>query len=60
MPAGVIPASDAELAAFANELKTKLNAVLAKLDADAGVNDTNYAALHSVTVESLPVPSTSD
>ena len=27
-----------------NDLKTKYNALLAKLDADAGVTDTNYAA----------------
>lgn len=30
-------------------LAAKHNALLAKLDADAGVTDTNYAALHSVT-----------
>ena len=30
-------------------LAAKHNALLAKLDLDAGVTDTNYAALHSVT-----------
>ena len=29
-------------------LQAKHNALLAKLDADAGVTDTNYAALHTV------------
>ena len=29
-------------------LRTKHNAVCAKLDADAGVTDTNFAALHNV------------
>lgn len=29
------------------ELRTKLVAVLAKLDADAGVTDVNYASLHT-------------
>lgn len=29
-----------------NDLVAKFEAVLAKLDADAGVTDTNYAALH--------------
>lgn len=35
----------ADLAAF----QTKHNAAMAKLDADVGVTDTNYAALHNVT-----------
>jgi len=30
------------------DLVTKFNAVLAKLDADAGVTDTNYASLHAI------------
>jgi hypothetical protein len=30
--------------AFCNSLRTAYNATLAKLDADAGVTDTNYAA----------------
>lgn len=30
-------------------LAAKHNALLAKMDADAGITDTNYAALHSVT-----------
>lgn len=32
-----------------DDLITKHNALLAKLDADAGVTDTNYTALHAVT-----------
>lgn len=32
---------------MANELKVDHNALLAKLDLDAGVTDTNYAALHA-------------
>jgi hypothetical protein len=39
----------ADLPAAFQLLQTKFNAVLAKLDADAGVTDTNYAALHGVT-----------
>jgi len=31
------------------ELKTKYTALLAKLDADAGVTDTNYAATQALT-----------
>ena len=31
-----------------------LNAVLAKLDADAGVTDTNYLALHEVQANTNP------
>lgn len=31
-----------------NDLRSKHNALLAKLDADGGVTDTNYAALHTV------------
>lgn len=36
------------LAVLANELKTDYNAVLAKLDADAGVTDTNYVATRAI------------
>jgi len=37
-------------------LKTKLNATLTKLDADAGVTDTNYSALNVVgTLKTLKV-----
>ena len=36
------------LVTLANELKTDHNALLAKLDADAGVTDTNYAASHTI------------
>lgn len=41
-------AFDAKLGDLLNDLITKHNALLAKLDADAGVTDTNYTALHSV------------
>jgi len=34
--------------ALANECKASINAVNAKLDADAGVTDTDYAATHDV------------
>ena len=37
------------LRTLANELKTDHNALLVKLDADAGVTDTNYAASHTTT-----------
>lgn len=37
------------LATLANELKADHNALLAKLDADAGVTDADYAALHSTS-----------
>ena len=36
-----------------NDLAAKHNALLAKLDADAGVTDTNYAALESAAYTSL-------
>lgn len=35
------------LATLVNELKADYNATLAKLDADAGVTDTNYVAQHA-------------
>lgn len=39
------PGDDFEaLTAAYNDLATKFNALLAKLDADAGVTDTNYVA----------------
>ena len=41
----------ADLIAANNALATKFNAVLAKLDADAGVTDTNYAALQGGAVQ---------
>ena len=45
------PGSDVyELSVQFNALVTKFDAVLAKLDADAGVTDTTYASLHGVTV----------
>ena len=40
----VVPAGTDSLADFA----TKYNAMLAKLDADAGVTDTDYVALHGL------------
>ena len=38
-----------QLVALVNEMKADFNALLTKLDADAGVTDTNYASLRSVT-----------
>lgn len=38
-----------QMRTLVNELKAKHNAVLAKLDLDAGVTDTTYASLQSVT-----------
>jgi len=38
----------AALVTLANELKADHNALLAKLDADTGVADVDYATLHSV------------
>ncbi len=43
------------LAALANELKTDYNATLAKLDADAGVTDTNYAATNPVAAANVTI-----
>ena len=42
-------ASHAKLGDVLNDLITKFNATLAKLDADAGVTDTNYVATQAVT-----------
>jgi hypothetical protein len=42
-----------EVIAAYNSLVTKYNATLAKLDADAGVTDTNYSALGAVTSAAL-------
>lgn len=42
-------AAHAKLGDLLNEIITKHNALAAKLDADAGVTDTNYSALHKVT-----------
>jgi hypothetical protein len=39
-----------DLADLLGRLKTNFNAILAKLDLDGGVTDTNYAALHAVTL----------
>ena len=38
-----------KLAVLINELLDGYSAVLAKLDLDAGVTDTDYASLHDVT-----------
>lgn len=43
----------AELITAVNALQTKYNALLAKLDADAGVTDANYAATQAVSTTSL-------
>lgn len=46
-------AAEVKLGDLLDELITKHNALLAKLDADAGVTDTNYVATQSVkTLES--------
>jgi hypothetical protein len=45
----------ADLIAAHNALATKYNALLAKLDADAGVTDTNYVANVGVTGGTLKV-----
>jgi hypothetical protein len=39
----------AQLVTLANELKADVNGIVAKLDADAGVTDTNYAALRGIS-----------
>jgi len=38
-----------QISALLTEIKTKHNALCAKLDADAGVTDTNYAATQNIT-----------
>ena len=43
----------AELTAQVNALTTAHNALAAKLDADAGVTDTNYASTTGVTATSI-------
>jgi hypothetical protein len=43
------------LATLATECKTDHNGLLAKLDADAGVTDTNYAATQTVAAASVTV-----
>lgn len=47
------------LVTLANELKADHNLVLAKLDADGGVTDTNYASLHTVAATSASAVSAS-
>ncbi|MDP9355859.1 MAG: hypothetical protein M3R02_11385 [Chloroflexota bacterium] len=43
-----------------NELKGDVNGLLAKLDLDAGVTDTNYAATHGVASADAPSTSAAD
>lgn len=43
----------ADLISELNALKTKHNALVAKLDLDAGVTDTNYTSLTGVTSTSI-------
>lgn len=43
-PGGAIPSDVEAVVAAYNRLEARLEALLAKLDADAGVTDTNYAA----------------
>lgn len=38
-----------QMVTLINQLKAKHNALLTKLDADAGVTDTNYASTQNVT-----------
>lgn len=42
-------AANVQLGTLLNDIVTKHNALLAKLDADAGVTDTNYVATLTVT-----------
>jgi hypothetical protein len=42
-------ASDAQLGTIIEELQNTVNLLLAKLDADAGVTDTNFAATLKIT-----------
>lgn len=51
-----LKAATEDLATLANELRTTHNALLAKLDADAGVTDTNYAATNGVTAPAVVYP----
>ncbi len=43
------------LATLTNELKADHNALLARLDADAGVTDTNYAASHATSAADVTI-----
>lgn len=45
----------ADLITAHNALAVKHNSVCTKLDADAGVTDTNYSALHAVSGTTLAV-----
>lgn len=36
------------LSTLANEIKTDVNLTLAKMDADAGITDTNYTATNAI------------
>ena len=50
-----IPADLKALETLANQTKAKLNSLLAKLDADAGVTDVNYAATLTVATADVVV-----
>lgn len=53
---GQVPTNLDGLIALVNELRTDYNALCAKLDADAGVTDTNYAALAGVASPAAKSP----
>ena len=46
------------IATLVNELKTDHNALLAKLDVDTGVADTDYVALHSTSAADVVLKTT--
>lgn len=48
-PGQVIQAQIKALITLVNELKADHNGLVAKLDADSGITDTNYAALHGTS-----------
>jgi hypothetical protein len=50
-----LQASATGSAALVNELKAQFNALLAKLDDDAGVTDTNYEATLAVAEDDIEV-----
>jgi hypothetical protein len=45
-----------DLVALVNETRDAHNALLAQLDADAGVTDTNYVATHTVAAPAVVYP----
>jgi hypothetical protein len=46
-----------DLVATLSEIETNFNAILAKLDADGGVNDADFAAIHAVDLNDTVVGS---